>query len=66
MEFTAFPGEETSPDATQDTPYLRENFACPSATCYTPLLTTTDVTTGVKYGEGNFGNRVRRIRATGH
>jgi hypothetical protein len=49
--FTTFPGEETMPYATEETPYLRENFACPSATCYTPLLTTTDVTTGAKYGE---------------
>jgi hypothetical protein len=50
--FTTFPGEETSPHATEYTAFLRENFACPSATCYTPLLTTTDVTSGAKYGEG--------------
>jgi len=47
--FTTFPGEETAPYATEATPYLRENLACPSATCYTPLLTTTDVTTGAEY-----------------
>jgi hypothetical protein len=49
---TTFPGEETAPYATEQTPFLRENFACPSATCYTPILTTTDVTSGAKYGEG--------------
>jgi hypothetical protein len=49
---TTFPGEETLPQATEYTAFLRENFACPSATCYTPLLTTTDVTSGAKYGEG--------------
>jgi hypothetical protein len=54
--FTTYPGEETSPHATEATPYLRENFSCPSVTCYTPLLTTTDVTSGVKYGqEANAG-----------
>jgi hypothetical protein len=47
-----FPGEETSPHATERTPFLRENFSCPSATCYTPLLTTTDVTSGAEYGNG--------------
>jgi len=50
--FTTFPGEETSPQATEETPYLREDFSCPSVTCYTPLLTTTDVTSGIKYGQG--------------
>jgi hypothetical protein len=53
--FTTFPGEETSPHATEETPYLRENFGCPSATCYTPLLTELpegDVTSGAKYGQG--------------
>jgi hypothetical protein len=56
--FTAFPGEETSPHATELTPYLRENFTCPSATCYTPLLTTTDVTSGATYGQNanEYGN----------
>jgi hypothetical protein len=49
--FTTFPGEETAPGATEETPYLRENRTCPSATCYTPLLTSTDVTSGVQYGE---------------
>jgi hypothetical protein len=57
MEFTKFVGEETSPEATQDTPYVRQDFTCQStpATCFTPLLTETDVTTGVKYGEEHFG-----------
>jgi hypothetical protein len=57
MEFMKFVGEETSPEATQDTPYVRSDSTCQAtpATCYEPLLTTTDVTTGVKYGEGPFG-----------
>ncbi len=57
LEFTKFVGEETSPEATQDTPYVRQDFTCQStpAKCFTPLLTETDVTTGVKYGEGSFG-----------
>jgi hypothetical protein len=57
LEFTKFVGEETSPEATQDTPYVRQDLTCQStpATCFTPLLTETDVTTGVKYGEGPFG-----------
>jgi hypothetical protein len=58
--FNTYPGEETSPHATEETPYLREDFTCPSATCYTPLLTTSDVTSGAKFGqeanlEGNLG-----------
>jgi hypothetical protein len=65
LEFTKFVGEETSPEATQDTPYVRQDFTCQStpATCFTPLLTETDVTTGVEYGEGPFGyseNHVER------
>ncbi len=49
--FTAQSGEETSPGATERTPYVRENFTCHAtpATCYTPLLTEADVTTGAKF-----------------
>jgi hypothetical protein len=55
--FTTFPGEETAPYATEATPYLRENLTCPSAACYTPLLTTTDVTTGAKYAANGISGK---------
>ena len=52
--FTPISGEETSPEATERTPYVREDFTCRAtpATCYTPLLTEADVAPGVKFGEG--------------
>ncbi len=54
--FTPFVGEETSPHATEKTPSLREDFTCQAtpATCYTPLLTEADVTSGAKFGEAIF------------
>jgi hypothetical protein len=52
--FTTYPGEETSPYATEQTPYLRADSTCQAtpATCYTPLLTEADVTSGDKFGGG--------------
>ena len=40
-EFTPLSGEETSPEATEQTQYVRKDFACQTspATCYTPLVT---------------------------
>jgi hypothetical protein len=51
-EFTPLSGEETSPVATERTPYVREDFTCgvSPATCYTPLVTAADVPAGVSFG----------------
>ena len=48
------------PQATEQTPYLRQVSTCPAtpATCYTPLLTQADVTSGAKFGEGANYNEV--------
>jgi hypothetical protein len=52
LGFTSFPGEETSPHATERTDYLREVSTCQAtpATCYTPLLTAANVTSGLSFG----------------
>lgn len=44
--------EETSPHATERTPYLRADSTCQAvpATCYTPLLSSADVLPGVQFG----------------
>jgi hypothetical protein len=49
---TSFPGEETSPEATERTDFLRQNSTCQEtpATCYTPLLTSANVTSGRLFG----------------
>jgi hypothetical protein len=51
--FTPLTGEETSPQATEATPYERNDAICRAtpATCYTPLLTSADVTSGAAFGE---------------
>jgi len=50
--FTPLTGEETSPQASEATPYERANATCQAtpATCYTPLATTADVTSGAEFG----------------
>jgi hypothetical protein len=52
-EFTPLTGEEASPEASEDTPYLRADFTCQvtPATCYTPLVTEANVPPGTKFGE---------------
>ena len=44
--------EEASPQASERTEYLRNDFGCQATptTCYTPLLTAADVSSGVEYG----------------
>jgi hypothetical protein len=54
-ESIVYPFAETalSSDATERTPYLRDNETCEAspATCYTPLVTAADVEPGLKFGE---------------
>ncbi len=42
-----------SPEATEQTPYVRADFTCQAmpATCYTPLVTEANVPPGTKFGE---------------
>jgi hypothetical protein len=49
-EFTPLAGEETSPQASEDTPYVRSDLTCQAtpATCYTPLVTTANTPPGTK------------------
>jgi hypothetical protein len=50
--FTRLVGEETAPEATERTVYLRHDATCPTtpATCYTPLVTAANVPPGTEFG----------------
>ena len=49
-----------SPEATEQTPYVRADFTCQAmpATCYTPLVTEANVPPGTKFGEISHGSGV--------
>ncbi len=56
-EFTPLAGEETSPEATEGTPYERANVTCqatPTA-CYTPLVTEANTPPGTTIGRPQEG-----------
>ncbi len=54
QRFEALSGLEVAPLASERTAYLRADFACSSTpACFTPLLTTADVTSGAKIEGSN-------------
>lgn len=54
QRFEALSGLEVAPLASERTAYLRADFACTSTpACFTPLLTTADVTSGAKIEGSN-------------
>jgi hypothetical protein len=56
-EFTPLAGEETSPEATEGTPYERANVTCHAtpAACYTPLVTEANTPPGTTIGRPQEG-----------
>lgn len=58
--------EETPPRASERTAYMRSDATCASSpgTCYTPLLTTTDITSGAAVGGTRARNETAFVGAT--